>query len=61
MSLKFIEEFRIMAIKNNAKREEKLTSCFKIDTTIRRILARVLKCLKNLHFNGILLNKVYNV
>ena len=40
---------------------EKLTGRFKIDTTIWQILTRALKCLEDLHFNGLLLTKVYNV
>ena len=61
MSLKFTEELCIMAIKNDAKFEEELTSRFKIDTANWQILTRALECLKNLHFDGLLLTKVYNV
>ena len=50
-----------MTIKNNAKFEEELTCGFKIDTAICRIFTQALECLKNLHFNGLLLTKVYNV
>ena len=48
-------------MKNDAKFEEELTCHFKIDTTIGQNLTRAFKCLKNLHFNGLLLTKVYNV
>ena len=34
MSLNFTEELCIMAIKNDAKIEQELTRCFKIDPTI---------------------------
>ena len=61
MSLKFTEELCIMTIKNDAKFEEELTSRFKIDTANWQILTRALECLKNLHFDGLLLTKVYNV
>ena len=62
MNLKFTEEFCIIIMKNDAKFEEKLTCHFKTDTTIlTRILTQALKCLKNSHFNGLFLTKVYNV
>ena len=61
MSLKFTEELCIMTMKNDAKFEEKLTCCFKIETTFWQILNWAFECLKNLHFNEILLTKVYNV
>ena len=61
MSLKCTEELCIMAIKNDAKFEEELTSRFKIDTTNWQILTRALECLKNLRFDRLLLTKVYNV
>ena len=48
-------------MKNDAEFEEELTCRFKIDTTIERILTQSFECLKNLHFNGLLLTKVYNV
>ena len=47
-----------MTIKNDAKFEEELTSRFKIDTANWQILTRALECLKNLHFDGLLLTKV---
>ena len=60
MSLKFTEEFCVITMKNDARFEEELTCRFKIDTTIWQILIRIFKCLKNLHFNWLLLTKVYN-
>ena len=50
-----------MKTKNDAKFEEESTYGFKIDTAIWGILTWALKCLKHLHFNGLLLTKVYNV
>ena len=44
-----------MSMKNDQKFEEKLT------WGIWQILTQPLENLKNLHFNGLLLNKVYNV
>ena len=50
-----------MTLKNDAKFEEELTCHFKIDMWNLTNFDRALKNLKNLHFNGLLLNKVYNV
>ena len=61
LSLKFTEELCIIAMKNVTKFEEKLTCCFKIDTTIWPILTPEFECLKNLLFNWLLLTKVYNI
>ena len=47
-----------MTMKNDTKIEEELTCRFKIDM---RNLTRALESLKNLHFNGLLVTKVYNV
>ena len=47
-------------MKNDAKFEEELTRRFEMTWGIWRILLWVLKSLKNLHFNGLLLNKVFN-
>ena len=47
-----------MTLKNDEKFEEELTCRFKIDM---RNLIRALEILKNLHFKGLLLTKVYNV
>ena len=61
LSLKFTEELCIIAMKNVTKFEEKLTCCFKIDTTIWPILTPEFEGLKNLLFNWLLLTKVYNI
>ena len=47
-----------MAMKNDAKFEKELTFQFKIDLEIQ---TRALKNLESVHFNGLLLTKVYNV
>ena len=47
-----------MTLKNDEKFEEELTCRFKIDM---RNLTRALEILKNLHFKGLLLIKVYNI
>ena len=47
-----------MTLKNDAKFEEELICRFKNDINN---LTRPLKSLKNRRFNGLLLNKVYNV
>ena len=46
---------------NDAKFEEELTGQSKINMRNWRIFTRALENLKNLHFNGLPLNKVYNV
>ena len=46
-----------MKLKNYEKSEEELTCRFKI----QQILTGALESFKNLHFNGWLLTKVYNV
>ena len=60
MSLKFTGEFCVMTMKNDAKFEEESTCQFKIDMRNLTNFDRALKNLKNLYFNGLLLNKVYN-
>ena len=50
-----------MTMKNDAKFEEKLTFCFKIDMGIWRILTQVLESLKYFHFSVLILSKVYIV
>ena len=57
----FTGEFCVMKMKNDAKFEDEMTCQFKIDLGIWRILTWTLKKLKNLHFNGLLLTKVYNI
>ena len=61
MKLKFTGEFFAMTMKNDAKCEEELTSQFKIDIRNLTKFGWALDYLKSLHFNGLLLNKVYNV
>ena len=50
-----------MTMKNGTKTEEELTCRFKIDMRNLTNLTRALKNLKNLHFNGLLVTKVYNI
>ena len=48
-----------MTMKNDEKIKEELTYQFKTDIGIWRILNQALENLKNLHFNGLPLTKVY--
>ena len=48
-----------MTLKNDEKSEEELTCRCKIDIRNLMNLTRELESLKNLHFNGLLLTKVY--
>ena len=50
-----------MKMKNDTKFQEELTCQFKIDMRNLTQFDPALKNLKTLHFNGLLLNKVYNV
>ena len=60
MCLKFAEDLCAMTRKNDIKIEEELTRQFKIDLrNLTNFDMRTLKNLKNLHFNGLLLTKVY--
>ena len=60
MSLKVTGEFSVMRVKNEAKFEVELTFQFKIDmTNLTNFDPSSLENLKNLHFNGLLLNKSY--
>ena len=61
MSLKFTEELCVIKMKNDVKLQEGLTCRFKLTWGISWILTQPLKSFKNLHFNGLLLNKIYNV
>ena len=61
MSLKFTGEFCVMTMKNYTKFEEELICQFKIDMRNLEILTQALQNFKNLHFNRLLLTKVYNV
>ena len=60
-SFKFTEDLCAVKMKNYDKFEEELTCRFK--NGMRNLCSgqRALKSLKMLHFNGLLLNKVYNV
>ena len=61
MSLKFTGEFCVIKMKNYTEFEEELVSQFKIDMRNLEILTQALENFKNLHFNRLLLTKVYNV
>ena len=61
MSLKFTVEFCVMTLKNDATFEEELTCQFKIDIRDMTNFDQSTRKSQNLHFNGLLLNKVYNV
>ena len=50
-----------MILKNDEKSEEELTCCFKIDIRNLTNLTKALESLKNVHFNGLFLIKVYNI
>ena len=50
-----------MTMKNDAKIEEELTCQFKIDMRNLTNFDPSTQKSQNLHFNGLLLNKVYNV
>ena len=60
MSLKITRVLCDMTMKNDTKFEKNLTCLFKSDMRNLSILTRALKNLKNLHFNRLLLTKVYN-
>ena len=60
MSLKFTGELFVMTMKKDAKLEG-LACRFKIDMKTLMSFNKALKNLKNLHFNGLPLTKVYNV
>ena len=49
-----------MTLKNDANYKEELTCHFKIEIGIWRILTQEIESLKNLHFYGLFLTKVYN-
>ena len=61
MSLKSTEELCVMTMKNNGKFDDELTVISKLTWGIWWILTRALVSLKNFHFNGLLLSKVYIV
>ena len=58
MSLKFTEDLSVMTMKNYAKFERELVIS-KLTWRIWWILTWALESLKNFHFNGFLLSKVY--
>ena len=60
MSLKFTEELCVMTMKNDAKFEEELTCRYKIDMRNLTNFDPSTQNLKNVHFNWLLLKKVYN-
>ena len=61
MSLKFTGELCVMTMKNDAKFEEELICQIKIDMRNLTNFDRSTRKSKNLHLNGLLLTKVYNV
>ena len=61
MGLKFTAEFYVMTIKNNSKFEEKSTCQFKIDMRNLMNFDPSTQKSQNMHINGLLLTKVYNV
>ena len=61
MSLKFRGKFYVMTMKNEAKFDEELTCQFKIDVRNLTNFNPSNQKSQKLHFNGLLLNKVYNV
>ena len=61
MSLKFTGGFCVMTMKNDTKFEQELTCQFKIDMRNLINFDPSTQKIKNLHFNGLLLSKVYNV
>ena len=60
-SLKLTWESHVMTMKNDAKFEKELTCQFKTDIGTSQILTQALKNLKNLHFDELLLTKVFNI
>ena len=61
MGLKFIGELCVMKMKNDAKIEEELTCQFKVNIRKLTNFDSSTQKSQNLHFNELLLNKVYNV
>ena len=49
-----------MKMKNDEKSEQELTCRLKINIRKLTNFAQALESLKNLHFNGLLLTKIYN-
>ena len=61
MRSKSTEKLRVMAMKNDSKSEEELTCHFKIDMTNLMDFDLSARSLKRLHFDGLILTKVYIV
>ena len=61
LDLKSTEELCFMTLKYDVKLEEKQTCRFKIDMSNLTNFGPSARKSKNSHFNGLLLNKVYNV
>ena len=61
MGLKFIGELCVMKMENDAKIEEELTCQFKVNMRKLTNFDSSTQKSQNLHFNELLLNKVYNV
>ena len=61
MSLKFTEELCVKTMKNDAKFEEELTCHFKVDMSNLTNFDLSTRKSQKLHFNGLLLTKLYNV
>ena len=61
VNLQFTENLCIIKINNDAKIEENLTCHSKLTWRIWWFFTRAFENLKNVHFNGLLLTKVYNV
>ena len=60
-SLKLTGELCAMTMKNDANLKRNCFASSKLTWRILKSLTRPLKNLKNIHFNGLLLTKVYNV
>ena len=61
MGLKFIGELCVMKMENDAKIEEELACQFKVNMRKLTNFDSSTQKSQNLHFNELLLNKVYNV
>ena len=60
LSWRSTEELSFMKLKRDSKFGEKLTCCFKIDiNNLTNFDVNTLESLKNVHFNGFLLSKLY--
>ena len=58
-SLKFTRDLCVMTMKKDSRFKKELTSS-NLPSGIQQVLTRALENLKNLHFNVLLLTKVYN-